>query len=91
MSFSASDVKKLREMTGAGMMTCKNALAETSGNIDSAVEFLRKKGLAAAQKNNRELLPKEQLQHLLKVRLELFLKLIVKQILFQKVKTFATF
>jgi len=50
MSFSASDVKKLREMTGAGMMDCKKALSENEGNMESAVDFLRKKGLAAAQK-----------------------------------------
>ena len=50
MSFSASDVKKLREMTGAGMMACKNALSENGGDMDAAVDFLRKKGLAAAQK-----------------------------------------
>lgn len=50
MSFSASDVKKLRELTGAGMMACKQALTETSGDMDSAVDFLRTKGLAAAQK-----------------------------------------
>ena len=50
MSFTAADVKKLREMTGAGMMACKNALKETSGDMDGAVDFLRKKGLAAAQK-----------------------------------------
>ncbi|MCF8057974.1 MAG: translation elongation factor Ts [Bacteriovoracaceae bacterium] len=50
MSFSASDVKKLREMTGAGMMACKQALSENSGNMDAAVDYLRTKGLAAAQK-----------------------------------------
>lgn len=50
MSFSASDVKKLREMTGAGMMACKKALSENGGDMDAAVDFLRKKGLAAAQK-----------------------------------------
>ena len=50
MSFSASDVKKLREMTGAGMMDCKKALSENNGDMDAAVDFLRKKGLAAAQK-----------------------------------------
>ena len=50
MSFSAADVKKLREMTGAGMMDCKKALSENAGNMDQAVDFLRKKGLAAAQK-----------------------------------------
>jgi len=50
MAISASDVKKLREMTGAGMMDCKKALTETDGNFDEAVEFLRKKGLASADK-----------------------------------------
>jgi elongation factor Ts len=50
MSFSASDVKNLRDMTGAGMMACKEALGATSGNIEEAVDYLRKKGLAAAQK-----------------------------------------
>tara|TARA_R110000868_G_scaffold296349_2_gene556585 strand:+ start:671 stop:1567 length:897 start_codon:yes stop_codon:yes gene_type:complete len=50
MSFTAGDVKKLREMTGAGMMACKEALNTTSGNIDEAVDYLRKKGLAAAAK-----------------------------------------
>lgn len=50
MAITASDVKKLREMTGAGMMDCKKALGETNGNVEEAVDFLRKKGLAAAQK-----------------------------------------
>jgi elongation factor Ts len=43
-------VKELREKTGAGMMDCKNALAEVDGDIEKAIEFLRKKGLATAQK-----------------------------------------
>ncbi len=47
---TAADVKKLREMSGAGMMDCKKALAETDGDLDAAVDFLRKKGLAAASK-----------------------------------------
>ena len=50
MAISAADVKKLREMTGAGMMDCKKALTETDGNFDEAIEFLRKKGLASAEK-----------------------------------------
>src|SRR5690606_12533980 len=50
MSFTAGDVKKLREMTGAGMMACNEALSSTSGNVDEAVDYLRKKGLAAAAK-----------------------------------------
>ena len=47
---SASLVKQLREMTGAGMMDCKKALGETAGEIDAAVDWLRKKGLSAAAK-----------------------------------------
>ena len=47
---SASLVKELREKTGAGMMDCKRALAETQGNLEGAVDWLRKKGLAAAAK-----------------------------------------
>lgn len=47
---SAGLVKDLREKTGAGMMDCKKALDETNGNLEEAIEFLRKKGLAAAAK-----------------------------------------
>ena len=47
---SAGMVKELREKTGAGMMDCKNALSEVNGDMEKAVEFLRKKGLATAQK-----------------------------------------
>ena len=50
MAFSAQDVKNLREMTGVGMMDCKKALTEADGDMDKAVEWLREKGLAAAQK-----------------------------------------
>ena len=50
MAITAADVKKLREMTGAGMMDCKKALTETDGDFDAAVDFLRKKGLATAEK-----------------------------------------
>lgn len=46
----ASDVKALRDRTGAGMMDCKKALVECSGNIEEAIDWLRKKGLAAAAK-----------------------------------------
>ncbi|MFT4535090.1 MAG: elongation factor Ts [Saprospiraceae bacterium] len=44
VKISASEVKKLRDMTGAGMMDCKKALKETGGDFDGAIEFLRKKG-----------------------------------------------
>ena len=47
---TAKMVKDLREMTGAGMMDCKKALAATDGDMDKAVEFLREKGLAGAEK-----------------------------------------
>ncbi|MDY3767024.1 MAG: translation elongation factor Ts [Lachnospiraceae bacterium] len=50
MAITAAMVKQLREMTGAGMMDCKKALAATEGDMDKAVEFLREKGLATAQK-----------------------------------------
>ncbi len=50
MSISAADVKKLRDMTGAGMMDCKKALAEAEGAFDGAVEILRKKGQKVADK-----------------------------------------
>jgi elongation factor Ts len=49
-NISAAMVKQLREKTGAGMMDCKNALSEVKGDIEKAIEFLRKKGLATAQK-----------------------------------------
>jgi elongation factor Ts len=49
---SASQVKKLREQTGAGMMECKNALKDSAGDMEKAVEWLRKKGLAAAAKKS---------------------------------------
>ena len=50
MAITAAMVKELREMTGAGMMDCKKALTATDGDMDKAVEFLREKGLASAQK-----------------------------------------
>ena len=49
-AITAANVKELREMTGAGMMDCKKALAETDGDMDKAVEYLREKGLAGAEK-----------------------------------------
>ena len=52
MAVSAVEVKKLREMTGAGMMDCKKALVETDSDIEKAMEYLRKKGMASAQKRS---------------------------------------
>lgn len=50
MTFTAQDVKALREKTGVGMMECKKALTEANGDMDKAVDYLRERGLAAAQK-----------------------------------------
>ena len=50
MEISASQVKELREKTGVGIMDCKQALKESQGNIEQAIDFLRKKGIATAKK-----------------------------------------
>ena len=50
MQITAQTVKELRERTGAGMMECKKALGENGGDIDAAAEWLRKQGLAKADK-----------------------------------------
>ena len=50
MTITADQVKLLREKTGAGMLNCKNALVETNGDFEKALEFLRQKGLASAEK-----------------------------------------
>jgi elongation factor Ts len=52
MGFSAKDVSELRQRTGAGMMDCKNALEEASGDLNKAVEILRSKGAAKAEKRS---------------------------------------
>lgn len=67
MAITAGMVKELREMTGAGMMDCKKALAETNGDMDAAVEFLRKNGQAKAEKKLEESLQKVLLRQLLKM------------------------
>ncbi len=55
MAVSMADIKKLREMTGAGMMDCKNALNDAEGDFDKAMEIIRKKGQAvAAKRSDRE-------------------------------------
>ena len=55
MAVSIKDIQKLREMTGAGLADCKKALTETDGNIDAAIEVIRKKGQAvAAKRSDRE-------------------------------------
>ena len=55
MSISASMVKELRERTGAGMMECKKALVDSDGNLDSAIELLRTKGQAKAEKKAKRI------------------------------------
>ena len=50
MAITTEDIKLLRESTGAGILDCKKALQETGGDVDQAIDFLRKKGLAAASK-----------------------------------------
>ena len=54
MSITAADVKKLRDLTGAGMMDAKKALTETDGDFDQAIELLRVKGLAKAKSRGEE-------------------------------------
>ena len=48
--FKASDVKELRDRTGAGMLDCKKALEATEGNMDKAIDWLREKGISKAAK-----------------------------------------
>jgi elongation factor Ts len=55
MSFSTADIVKLRKLTGAGMMDCKNALSEADGNFERAIEIIREKGkLVASKRADRE-------------------------------------
>lgn len=59
MDIKASDVKTLRDMTGAGMLDCKKALTETNGDIDKAVDYLREKVLVRLLRSKIELLLKD--------------------------------
>ena len=52
MAVTMADITKLRKMTGAGMMDCKNALTEAEGDYDKAMEIIRKKGQAVAAKRS---------------------------------------
>ncbi len=71
MAITAGMVKELREMTGAGMMDCKKALNETNGDMDAAVEFLRKNGQAKAEKKLEESQQKVLLRQMLKMTRQL--------------------
>ena len=53
MTVTLADITKLRKLSGAGMMDCKKALTEAEGNIDKAMEIIRKKGQAIAAKIGR--------------------------------------
>lgn len=58
MAITAAMVKELREMTGAGMMDCKKALTETNGDMDAAVDVLKKSGAAKMERSRAESLRK---------------------------------
>jgi elongation factor Ts len=58
MAVTAQMVKELREKTGAGMLDCKNALTETNGDMEKAIDFLREKGIAKLRKKQTALLLK---------------------------------
>jgi elongation factor Ts len=62
LDITASLVKELREKTGVGMMDCKKALAECSGDMEKAIDFLRKKGIATAQKRGGRAVSEGQIQ-----------------------------
>ncbi len=62
MEISAELVKELRDKTGVGIMACKNALKDSEGNIDKAIEILRKKGIAKAQKREGRIASEGQIQ-----------------------------
>ena len=63
MAINANQVKELRDKTGAGMMDCKNALTESSGDMEQAVVILRKKGLASAQKKSARIAAEGMIGH----------------------------
>lgn len=62
MEVSASLIKELREKTGVGIMDCKKALQETNGDIEKAIDFLRKKGIATAKKRGSRTASEGQIQ-----------------------------
>ncbi|UCF56896.1 MAG: translation elongation factor Ts, partial [Deltaproteobacteria bacterium] len=62
MEISASLVKELREKTGVGVMDCKKALKQSSGNINQAIDYLRKKGIATAKKRGGRVTSEGQVQ-----------------------------
>jgi elongation factor Ts len=69
MAYTATDVKNLRESTGAGMMDCKKALDECAGDVQKAVDYLRAKGLAAAAKKQSRIAAEGLIQAVVKGKL----------------------
>ena len=67
MAVTSALVKQLRETSGAGMMDCKKALEETNADIDAAVDWLRTKGLATAEKKSGRVASGDSLQFMFKV------------------------
>ena len=79
MAITAAMVKELRELTGAGMMDCKKALGETDGNMDEAVEYLRKNGQAKAEKKASRIAAEGLCTVVVKDDKQLLLKLTLRQ------------
>ena len=92
MSVDAKLVKTLRERTGAGMMDCKKALVESKGDLDTAVDHLRKAGIAKAEKKSSRAANEGIIFHIYitEVSWEFWLNLVVKQILLLKQKDLTT-
>ena len=90
---TASVVKELRQISGAGMMDCKKALQEANGDTEKAMVILRKNGIAKAEKKQEELLLKAQLFHISTqvASLVFCLRSIVKLILWQELRVFKSF
>jgi elongation factor Ts len=88
MSIDAKLVRDLREKTGAGMMDCKKALIESNGDINLALDYLRKSGIAKLKKNPQEMQKKVSFIHIfiMEANWELCWNLVAKQILLLKQK-----
>ena len=90
MTITASMVKELRERSGAGMMDCKKALKEVNGDLEAAIEFLRKSGIAKAAKKAGRTVPRKDWFWRNKMRnMYAWLRSIVKQISWLTMKIFA--
>ena len=72
MAFTAADVKRLREMTGAGMMDCKKALTESDGDFDGAITFLRERVLQRQPRRQAVLQPRVWYMQMLQITVRLW-------------------